>query len=253
MRRRNFNVDIRDQKVEDVIGMLAEERASKALPLEPTKEQLEARAAAKAAKGAQKGGKGGKNKKGGGKKGKGGKNAAAYDGPVIGKIDIRVGKIVKCWPHANPKNDKLWCEEIDCGEEKPRQIASGLRKHYTQEQMTGRRILVVCNLKSAKLDGFPSHGMVLCAKKNEGSTEHIEFVDVPEGAKVGERIFIKEQEGALPDPYTPAQMKKKKIFKKILAPQLKTNGALVATWEGKQLLTSAGPCTVPTLADARIE
>merc|ERR1711865_459054 len=62
------------------------------------------------------------------------------------KIDLRVGQIVKAWEH--PDSDKLWCEEIDVGEDKPRQIASGLRAHYSQEEMTNRRILVVCNLKA---------------------------------------------------------------------------------------------------------
>ena len=50
------------------------------------------------------------------------------------------------WAH--PEADKLYCEEIDCGEEGgPRQIASGLRMHYSEEEMLGKRVLVVANLK----------------------------------------------------------------------------------------------------------
>jgi len=50
------------------------------------------------------------------------------------------------WVH--PDADKLYCEEIDCGEEGgPRQIASGLRLHYSEEEMLGKRVLVVANLK----------------------------------------------------------------------------------------------------------
>ena len=65
------------------------------------------------------------------------------------------------WHH--PESDKLFCEEIECGEPEPRQVASGLRAYYTLEQMQDALLCVVCNLKPAKLAGFVSSGMVLCA------------------------------------------------------------------------------------------
>ena len=68
--------------------------------------------------------------------------------PALMMMDIRVGTIVKAWEH--PDSDHLWCEEIDVGEEKPWQIASGLREHYSLEEMQGANVLVVCNLKPAK-------------------------------------------------------------------------------------------------------
>ena len=67
------------------------------------------------------------------------------EGPLFSKVDIRVGKIVEVWNH--PKADKLYCEKIDCGEGEPREIASGLREHYSLEEMQGKRLLVICNLK----------------------------------------------------------------------------------------------------------
>ena len=70
---------------------------------------------------------------------------------------------IQVWNH--PEADKLFCEEIDVGEEGgPRQITSGLREHYTLEEMQDRKVLVVCNLKAAKIVGFNSNGMVLAAK-----------------------------------------------------------------------------------------
>jgi len=90
------------------------------------------------------------------------KNSAAQDQPNFTKMDIRVGQITKVWHH--PEADKLFCEEIDVGEENKREIASGLREHYTLEDMEGRKVLVVCNLKAAKIVGFASNGMVLAAK-----------------------------------------------------------------------------------------
>jgi aminoacyl tRNA synthase complex-interacting multifunctional protein 1 len=72
------------------------------------------------------------------------------------KLDIRVGIIVKAWEH--PEAEKLFCEEIDVGEEKPRLIASGLRPFYSLAEMQGRRVLVLANLKARALVGFKSEG-----------------------------------------------------------------------------------------------
>ena len=108
------------------------------------------------------------------------KGAAAASEPIA-EVDIRVGHINKAWEH--PASDKLWCEEIDCGEEKPRQILSGLRHNFTQEQMTNRKVLVVCDLKPAKLGGILSQGMVLCASNDDHS--EVEFLTPPADAKVG--------------------------------------------------------------------
>lgn len=70
------------------------------------------------------------------------------------------------WNHESA--DRLYCEEIDVGEGEPRAIASGLREHHTLEDMQGRLVLVVCNLRPAKLAGFMSNGMVLAAKGSDG-------------------------------------------------------------------------------------
>ena len=59
----------------------------------------------------------------------------------------------------------MFCEQIDVGEEAGhREIASGLRGHYELEEMQGKKVLVVCNLKVSKIVGFASNGMVLAAK-----------------------------------------------------------------------------------------
>ena len=59
--------------------------------------------------------------------------APPADQPDICKLEFKVGVITKVWNH--PMADKLYCEEIDVGEESPRQIASGLRPHFTLEEM----------------------------------------------------------------------------------------------------------------------
>lgn len=167
------------------------------------------------------------------------------DQPEFTKVDIRVGKIVKVWNHASA--DKLFCEEIDVGEETgPREIASGLREHYSLEDMQDRLVLVVCNLKAAKIVGFSSNGMVLAAKAEDGGK--VELVTPPEGSKIGERVFV---EGLTGEPSTSAQMKKKKTWE-VVAKELKTGEGGVATWQGKTIQTSAGPCKAASLVGAPI-
>lgn len=170
--------------------------------------------------------------------------AASGDQPDITKLSIVVGHIGKAWELEG--SEKLFAEEIDVGEEAPRQIASGLRQHYSVEQMQGRRVLVVTNLKAKKLAGFPSHGMVLCAKSADMSK--VEFVEPPEGAPVGERIHF---EGLVGEPITPAQVSKKKVWE-ACSPLMRTDANRVACVDGVPFMTSAGPCIAPTVANGSV-
>lgn len=63
----------------------------------------------------------------------------------------------------HPEADSLYVEKIDLGEEKPRTIVSGLVNFIPIEQMQDRMVVVLCNLKAAKMRGIESQGMVLCA------------------------------------------------------------------------------------------
>ena len=165
--------------------------------------------------------------------------------PEICKLEFKVGQIVKVWTH--PDADKLYCEEIDVGEDAPRQIASGLRPHFTEEQMLGHRLLVVSNLKAKNLVGFKSHGMVLCAAqpKEGGEGELVEFVEPPAEAKIGEVVTF---EGLpIPEPWSGAQCDKKKVFQKCM-PGMKTTDDCSAAWDGHIFMTSAGPCKAKTIA-----
>jgi len=62
----------------------------------------------------------------------------------------------------------LFCEQIDVGEEQPLNIASGLQPYYSASDLEGKQVIVVRNLKAAKLAGFKSEGMVLCASSEAG-------------------------------------------------------------------------------------
>jgi len=151
----------------------------------------------------------------------------------VSKLDIRVGVINKAWEHEEA--DKLFCEEIDLGEESgPRQIASGLRAYYKLEDLEGQRVLVLANLKSRKLMGFPSHGMVMCAANDDA----VEFVEPPADAAIGERVMFEGYDG---EPATENQVIKKKMLDAIF-PDLKTDDDGVATYKGVPFTTSAGVC-----------
>lgn len=81
------------------------------------------------------------------------------------KLDIRVGRIVSVDDH--PDADKLYLLKVDIGEEEPRQIVAGLKAYYPPEEMRDRTVLVVANLKPAKLRGIKSTGMLLAADDEE--------------------------------------------------------------------------------------
>jgi len=166
----------------------------------------------------------------------------------ISKLDIRVGLITKAWNHEEA--DTLYCEEIDVGEDSgPRNIASGLKAHYTLEDMNaGQRVLVVANLKTRKLVGFPSHGMVLCAcqynNNGDGGADHsddaadaadekVEFVVPHPDAQVGDRVLCEGYDGA---PATENQIVKKKMIQQIF-PELQINAEGIAVYKEKELYT----------------
>ena len=161
----------------------------------------------------------------------------------VSKLDIRVGVIKEAWEHE--EGDKLFCEKIDIGEEEPRTIASGLRAYYKAEDLVGRRVCVLANLKTRKLMGFPSHGMVLCAS-NEDS---VVFVDPPADAAIGTRIMCEGFDG---EPATENQVGKKKILDKVF-PDLKTDSNGVASYKGVPLTAGSGNCVAEgALADAEV-
>jgi methionine--tRNA ligase beta chain len=81
------------------------------------------------------------------------------------KLDIRIGTVKEC---AKVKgSDKLYTLHVDMGDE-VRQIVTGLVDYYTLEELTGKRIAVVMNLKPAKIFGQMSYGMLLAAETKEG-------------------------------------------------------------------------------------
>ena len=82
------------------------------------------------------------------------------------KLQFQVGEILAC--EAVPKSKKLLCSQVKIGSQ-VRQIVSGIKAHYTPEEMVGKKVMVVMNLKPAKLAGVLSEGMLLCAEDADGN------------------------------------------------------------------------------------
>ena len=98
------------------------------------------------------------------------------------KLQFQIGEIVKC--EAVPKSKKLLCSQVKIGT-KTRQIVSGIKAHYSPEEMVGKKVMVVTNLKPAKLAGVVSEGMILCAEDAEGNLSlMIPEKKMPAGAEI---------------------------------------------------------------------
>ncbi|MCI8917877.1 MAG: methionine--tRNA ligase [Eubacterium sp.] len=98
------------------------------------------------------------------------------------KMQFQVGEIIEC--RAVEKSKKLLCSQVKIGSQ-VKQIVSGIRKHYSPEEMVGKKVMVLVNLKPAKLAGVLSEGMLLCAEDAEGRLSLMTpDKDMPAGAEI---------------------------------------------------------------------
>ena len=98
------------------------------------------------------------------------------------KIQLQIGQVIAC--EEVKKSKKLLCSQVKIGSE-VRQIVSGIKAHYSPEDMVGKKVVVVTNLKPAKLAGIESQGMILCAEDAEGNLALVTAEkDMPHGAEI---------------------------------------------------------------------
>ncbi|KAL3685667.1 hypothetical protein R1sor_003689 [Riccia sorocarpa] len=168
----------------------------------------------------------------------------------IDALDIRVGRVIKAWKH--PEADSLYVEEVDLAEpEGPRTICSGLVKYLSLEELEGRNVLVLANLKPRNMRGIKSNGMLLAASNPEHTI--VQLLTPPDGAVPGERVWFgaeadqSEQASAA----TPNQVAKKKIWETV-QPHLKTTDECTAQCQSKPMRTSAGIVRCESLQGANI-
>ena len=98
------------------------------------------------------------------------------------KLQFQVGEIIAC--EEVKKSKKLLCSQVKIGSQ-VRQIVSGIKAHYSAEEMVGKKVMVVTNLKPAKLAGILSEGMILCAEDAEGNLSlMVPEKEMPAGAEI---------------------------------------------------------------------
>ena len=100
----------------------------------------------------------------------------------FGKLQFQVGEIIAC--EEVKKSRKLLCSQVKIGSQ-VRQIVSGIKAHYSAEEMVGKKVMVVTNLKPAKLAGILSEGMILCAEDADGKLSlMVPEKEMPAGAEI---------------------------------------------------------------------
>lgn len=161
----------------------------------------------------------------------------------VSKLNMKVGKIVSVEKH--PDADTLYVEQVDVGEEKHRQVVSGLVKSYTLEEMQGRVGVFLLNLKPAKMRGVLSEGMIMCAS----SPDKVETLEVPAGAVIGDRVACPSYPGE-PDNQLNAKKKHWEAIAKDLA--VKSDG--LASYKGDPFTISGkGNITAPTMRECIVK
>ncbi|CAF1296203.1 unnamed protein product [Didymodactylos carnosus] len=161
----------------------------------------------------------------------------------ITRFDLRVGKIVSVEKH--PDADSLYVETIDIGEEKPRTVCSGLVKHMSPDDLHQKLVIVLCNLKPAKMRGIFSEAMVMCAS----TPDKVELLEPPSASSPGDRVVCEGYNCSSPD-----QQIKKELCDLIL-PEMKTNTNLEATFKNVvwQIENGKGTIKSKTLENAPIK
>ncbi len=108
------------------------------------------------------------------------KDEVTYDD--FAKLQFAVGRIIAC--EEVPKSKKLLCSQVRIGDQ-TRQILSGIKPHYTPEQMVGRKVMVLLNLAPRKMAGLESQGMLLCAEGPDGELALMTpEKDLPSGSEI---------------------------------------------------------------------
>jgi len=184
-----------------------------------------------------------KEKKSGGGGGGGGNEKQPEAAIDVARLDFRVGKIVSAKKH--PDAEKLYVEEVDVGEEKMRTVVSGLVNFIPEDEMQNRMVVLLCNLKPAKMRGITSEAMVMCAS----TPEKVEILSPPAGSEPGDVV---EFDGYTRNP-DPVLNPKKKVFEGC-APDLKTNSNKVACYKGVPFVVPGkGEVVSQTLTEVQIK
>lgn len=155
------------------------------------------------------------------KKKKAKKNPPAVE--HVGRLDLRIGTIIEV--NKAPDADTLYLTKVDIGGEFL-SVVAGLAKFISVDELLGKNVVVLCNLKPSKLRGHLSEGMLMCAK----SGDTMELLEPPPNAEPGDLVYCESYER------TPVETgRDKKRLYDPLAPDMNTNDQLIACYKGSYL------------------
>ena len=166
-------------------------------------------------------------------------------------FNLMVGEILSCEQHPDPESSKLLVSRVDCGEPEPRSVCSGIAAHYANPQdLVGKKVVIVGNLKARNMKGVKSHGMCLCASNEDKSK--IEVVEAPEGSSPGERLTFSGFTGdKMPDIHGENKVVKKKLWDKV-KDGFNSNAEGNVNWFGSDLIGVNGCVKAPSLKSCRV-
>jgi len=154
----------------------------------------------------------------------------------LSRLEMRTGKILEVARH--PEAEKLYVEKIDLGEPGgPRTIVSGLVPHLREEELLGKEVIVLANLKPRTMVGIESAGMLLCAN-DANDPDKVVPIMPPAGTPVGELVTFKGHPG---EPMAPGNRVTKAWGK--VADEMVVDNEGRATFGGVPFMTSKGPVT----------
>ncbi|KAJ9527259.1 hypothetical protein QJQ45_025514 [Haematococcus lacustris] len=173
--------------------------------------------------------------------------AAADASSLFQKVLIKVARVSSVEVVEN--SSKLYRLQIELGNGETRQVCAGMQPFIPQEELQGRMVCAVCNLKPAKLAGNMSEAMLLAAEAVEGPPAgegdeagaglRVRLLSPPPGSSPGDQVYL---QGAQPSLDTPKQVKSEH-FKAVVA-VLKVADNHLASLDGVPLVTTLGPVTV---------
>lgn len=163
---------------------------------------------------------------------------------IICKAKLVVARVEKAIPH--PNSDKLIITQLNCGDHS-RQIVAGLQKHVTLETFQGTHVVVIINLKTARLAGETSEGMILAASSPDDDGRMVSPISPPEGSQPGDMVYPVDLEPHTEDGSQFPKTLKGDIWRSIV-PKLKVIDGK-ATYDGKPLVTKTGSVSAPGFPD----
>lgn len=141
----------------------------------------------------------------------------------VGRLDLRIGTVVEV--NIAPDADTLYLTKIDIGGEFL-SIVAGLKKFISIDELLGKNVVILCNLKPSKLRGYLSEGMIMCAK----SEETMELLEPPANARPGDLVYCESYDRVPVE----GGRDKKRLYDP-LAPDMNTNDQLIACYKGSYL------------------